>query len=149
MRTSANRFGRLFAATAALLAFAGASRAAEIPVADFSAICGSGANAVVCDVGDTVVLPSGEYTINNPRVASLSGNVATALEPGFTGVLDSGSNVGGIIVRPAVGGSGRVFVASMDTTTVLQNTQSIALNWSDESIWRCVDGALARSCQAA
>lgn len=140
MRISANRFGRLFAAAAALLASAGASRAAEISVADFSAICGSGANAVVCDVGDTVVLPSGEYTINNPRVASISANTVTALEPGFTGVLDSGSNVGGIIVRPSVGGSGRVFVAMLDTTTVLQNTQSIALNWSDESIWRCVDG---------
>ena len=140
MHTLANRFGRLFAASAALLASAGAPRAAEVTVADFSAICGSGANAVVCDVGDTVVLPSGEYTINNPRVASISANTVTALEPGFTGVLDPGSNVGGIIVRPAVGGSGRVFVASMDTTTVLQNNQSIALNWSDENSWRCVDG---------
>ncbi len=144
MHTLANRFGRLFAASAALLASAGAPRAAEVTVADFSAICGSGANAVVCAVGDTVVLPplgeGEEYTINNPRVASISANTVTALEPGFTGVLDPSSNAGGIIVRPAVGGSGRVFVAMLDTTTVLQNNQSIALNWSDENSWRCVDG---------
>ena len=115
-------------------------QAAEIAVSDFSAICGWSTNAVVCAVGDTVALPSGEYTINNPRVASISGTTVTALEPGFTGVIDASSNVGGIIVRPAVGGSGRVFVAGMDTATVLSNNQSITLNWSDENSWLCVDG---------
>ena len=114
--------------------------AADIAVSDFSAICGWSTNAVVCAVGDTVALPAGEYTVNNPRVASISGNTVTALEPGFTGVIDASSNVGGIIVRPAVGGSGRVFVASMDTATVLLNNQSITLNWSDENSWLCVDG---------
>lgn len=142
MRTSANRSGWLFAAAAALLASAGAPRAAEVSVADFSAICGSGANAVVCNVGDTVVLPSGEYTINNPRVASISANTVTALEPGFTGVLDSGSNVGGIIVRPAVGGSGRVFVAIMDTTVVLKQAgSSREFQWCNPENWRCVQGS--------
>ena len=129
-------------AVCVLLALFGASMlfAAEIAVSDFSAICGWSTNAVVCAVGDTVVLPTGEYAINNPRVASISGNTVTALEPGFTGVIDASSNVGGIIVRPAVGGSGRVFVASMDTATVLSNNQSITLNWSDENSWLCVDG---------
>ena len=132
-------FGELAIAAALLLA-AMPLRAEEISVSDFSAICGWSTNAVVCAVGDTVALPAGEYTINNPRVASISGNTVTALEPGFTGVIDASSNVGGIIVRPAVGGSGRVFVASMDTATVLSNNQSITLNWSDENSWLCVDG---------
>ena len=128
-----------------LLALFGVSvlKAANHEVFDFSTICGWSMNAVICAVGDTVTLPTlaeGEYTINNPRVASISGNTVTALEPGFTGVIDASSNVGGIIVRPAVGGSGRVFVAGMDTATVLSNNQSITLDWSDENSWLCVDG---------
>lgn len=126
----------------AVLALFGASvlYAAEIAVSDFSAICGWSTNAVVCAVGDTVVLPAGEYTINNPRVASISGNTVTALEPGFTGVIDSSSNVGGIIVRPTPGGSGRVFVASLDTDTLLAHTGVVQLNWCDENSWLCIDG---------
>ncbi len=128
----------------ALLALFGASMlyAAEIAVSDFSAICGWSTNAVVCAVGDTVVLPTGEYTINNPRVASISGTTVTALEPGFTGVIDASSNVGGIIVRPAVGGSGRVFVASMDTTVVLKQTgSSREFQWCNPENWLCVQGS--------
>lgn len=131
---------RVAFAVAALMLGAGALRAAEVSVNDFSSICGWSTNAVVCAVGDTVVLPAGEYTINNPRVASISGNTVTALEPGFTGVLDAGSNVGGIIVRPTVGGSGRVFVAILDTATDLGSNQNITLNWLDENNWRAVDG---------
>lgn len=127
-------------AVAALMLGAGALRAAEVSVNDFSSICGWSTNAVVCAVGDTVVLPAGEYTINNPRVASLSGNTVTALEPGFTGVLDAGSNVGGIIVRPTPGGSGRVFVAILDTDKILGHTENIVVNWNDENSWLCVDG---------
>ena len=129
-------------AVCVLLALFGASMlsASEIAVSDFSAICGWSTNAVVCAVGDTVALPAGEYTVNNPRVASISGNTVTALEPGFTGVIDSGSNVGGIIVRPAVGGSGRVFVASLDTDTLLAHTGVVQLNWCDENSWLCIDG---------
>lgn len=127
-------------AVAALMLGAGALRAAEVSVNDFSSICGWSTNAVVCAVGDTVVLPAGEYTINNPRVASLSGNTVTALEPGFTGVLDAGSNVGGIIVRPAVGGSGRVFVAILDTDKILGHVENVTLNWADGNSWRALDG---------
>ena len=115
-------------------------QASEIAVSDFSAICGWSTNAVVCAVGDTVVLPAGEYTINNPRVASISGNTVTALEPGFTGVIDASSNVGGIIVRPTPGGSGRVFVAILDTDKILGHTENIVVNWNDENSWLCVDG---------
>ena len=131
---------RVAFAVAALMLGAGALRAAEVSVNDFSSICGWSTNAVVCAVGDTVVLPAGEYTINNPRVASLSGNTVTALEPGFTGVLDAGSNVGGIIVRPTPGGSGRVFVAILDTDKILGHTENIVVNWNDENSWRRVDG---------
>lgn len=131
-------------AVCALLALFGASvlYAAEISVPDFSAICGWSTNAVICAVGDTVTLPAGEYTVNNPRVASLSGNTVTALEPGFTGVIDPSSNVGGIIVRPAVGGSGRVFVASLDTTVVLKQTgSSREFQWCNPENWLCVHGS--------
>lgn len=135
-------------AVCVLLALLGASMlsASEIAVSDFSAICGWSTNAVVCAVGDTVVLPplgEGEaYTINNPRVASISANTVTALEPGFTGVIDASSNVGGIIVRPAVGGSGRVFVASMDTTVVLKQTgSSREFQWCNPENWLCVQGS--------
>ena len=110
--------------------------ATEITVSDFAAICGWSTNAVVCAVGDTVVLPAGEYTINNPRVASISGNTVTALEPGFTGVIDASSNVGGIIVRPTPGGSGRVFVAILDTDKILGHTENIVVNWNDENSWQ-------------
>ena len=141
MRTSSNRSAWLFAAAALLSA--GTVRAAEIRVDAFGDITGWGTNAVVCDVGDTVVLPAlgaGEYTVNNARVASLAGNVVTALEPGFTGIVDPNADVGGIVVRPSVGGSGRVFVASMDTGTDLATGQNVTLNWSDENSWRAVDG---------
>ena len=148
MRTSANRSAwRFVALAAALLASAVAARAAEFHVAAFGDIMGWSTNAVVCDVGDTVVLPAlgeGEYTINNTRVASLAGNVVTALEPGFTGVIDPNDNVGGIIVRPSVGGSGRVFVASMDTTVVLKSTgSSPEFQWCNPANWLYVlgDGA--------
>lgn len=132
-------------AVCVLLALFGASMlfAAEIAVSDFSAICGWSTNAVVCAVGDTVVLPTlaeGEYTINNPRVASISGNTVTALEPGFTGVIDSSSNVGGIIVRPTPGGSGRVFVANIDTTDTLKNNFSHLFQWCNAENWTCVYG---------
>ena len=130
-------------AVCVLLALLGASMlsASEIAVSDFSAICGWSTNAVVCAVGDTVTLPTGEYTINNPRVASISGNTVTALEPGFTGVIDSGSNVGGIIVRPTPGGSGRVFVASFDTTIVIKQTgSSKEFQWCHAENWLCVSG---------
>ena len=129
-------------AVCVLLALFGASMlfAAEIAVSDFSAICGWSTNAVVCAVGDTVVLPTGEYTINNPRVASISGNTVTALEPGFTGVIDASSNVGGIIVLPSVGGSGRVFVANIDTTDTLKNNFSHVFQWCNAENWTCVYG---------
>ena len=128
-------------AVCVLLALLGASMlsASEIAVSDFSAICGWSTNAVVCAVGDTVTLPAGEYTVNNPRVASISGNTVTALEPGFTGVIDSGSNVGGIIVRPTPGGSGRVFVAILNTDKILGHTENVVVNWTDENSWRCTD----------
>ena len=145
MRTSANRIGWLFAATAALLASAVAARAAEIHVSNFADITGWSTNAVVCAVGDTVVLPAlgegEEYTVNNPRVASVTNATVSALEPGFTGVLDPSSNVGGIIVRPAVGGSGRVFIASMDTTVVIKQTgSSREFQWCNPANWLCVRG---------
>lgn len=129
------------AVVGALLFAVGHLCAAEISVSDFSAICGWSTNAVVCAVGDTVVLPTGEYTINNPRVASISGNTVTALEPGFTGVIDASSNVGGIIVRPTPGGSGRVFVASFDTTIVIKQTgSSKEFQWCHAENWLCVSG---------
>lgn len=135
-------------AVCALLALFGVSvlKAAEIIVPEpFSDICGSGSNAVVCAVGDTVVLPTlgeGEYTINNTRVASISGNTVTALEPGFTGVVNPSSAVGGIVVLPTVGGSGRVFVAIMDTTVVLKQTgSSREFQWCNHENWRCVQGS--------
>lgn len=130
----------------ALLALFGVSvlKAAEIIVPEpFSDICGSGSNAVVCAVGDTVVLPTlgeGEYTINNTRVASISGNTVTALEPGFTGVVNPSSAVGGIVVLPAVGGAGRVFVANIDTTDTLKNNFSHVFQWCNAENWTCVYG---------
>ena len=129
-------------AVCALLALFGASllKAAEITVSDFSAICGSGSNAVVCAVGDTVVLPEGEYTINNSRVASVTNATVTALEPGFTGVVNPSSAVGGIVVLPTVGGSGRVFVANIDTTDIIKNKFDHVFEWCNAGNWTCVYG---------
>ena len=132
-------------AVCALLALFGVSllKAAEIIVPEpFSDICGSGSNAVVCAVGDTVVLPEGEYTVNNSHVASISGNTVTALNPGFTGIIGPISAVGGLVVLPSVGGSGRVFVAIMDTTFVLtQAGSSREFQWCNPENWRCVQGS--------
>ena len=143
MKTTKARFVKH--AVCVLMALFGASQlmAAEITVDNFSDICGWSTNAVVCAVGDTVVLPElgsgGEYTNNNSRVASLAGNIVTALEPGFTGVLDPEGLTGGIIVRPSVGGSGRVFVANIDTTVTLKNNFT-EFQWCNAANWICVYG---------
>ena len=95
-----------------------------------------------CAVGDTVVLPEGEYTVNNSSVASIGGNTVTALKPGFSGIIDASSSVGGLVVLPSVGGSGRVFVAIMDTTVVLkQSGSSREFQWCNPANWRCVQGS--------
>lgn len=123
-------------------AFVSTARAAVHTVTDFSAIGGMSTNAVVCVVGDTVTLPEGTtYTVNNTRVASIDGTTVTALEEGFTGIIDGDSNVGGLIVRPQPAGSGRVFVAVVDTTeTVSSGSKTKEFQWCNAENWLCVSG---------
>ena len=97
--------------------------------------------------GDKIVMPAirgpVSYEVLNPRFASVSGNVVTALEPGMVGVrcVDAGytTNVMGVIVLPDPVGNGGVYIFK-------ESKYAGSYDWSRPECWDKVGSAVNADC---